>query len=298
MAAGVGNTFTYDDVARREDLLDIITNLHPSEQQLFSGLGVGQAKDIFHIWLIDTLASIKTNAFVEGVDACYADRTDPARLSNVCQIFRVGYSVSDTERIVNKAGFQDRYEREARKAMKEFGNDVEFALMRGSIACGTGSAARQLRGIKNSLSLVTSQSGTSISETMLNDYFQLVWDNGTEVNAVYGDMYLKRKISAFTGGATKEVEVEDRRLVNAVDVYQADAAKMVKLFAHRYVTIGGDTNHDIVGLNEDLFRVAYLRRPDVRELAKTGDATNGEFFGELTLENLHYNAGFLGKAHL
>lgn len=292
------STFTYEDNARREDLLDIITNLDPVNTQLMTGLGTSTAKDIFHQYLIDTLKTVGTNAYVEAADASYADRTDPTRLSNVCQIVRVGYDVSDSERSVNPAGFSDRYSYEGEKALKEWKNDSEFALLRGSLACGNSSTARRMRGLRHSLSLVTSQSGVSLSETALNDYFQLVWNNGTEVNAIYSGMYIKRKISGFTGGATKQVQVDDRRLVNAVDVYQADAAKMVKLFAHRYVTISGDTNNDIIGIDEDKFKTAYLRKPMTRELAKTGDSTKGEVVGEMTLEGRHYNAGFYGQAHL
>lgn len=299
MAFGTGDgAYIYDDKAIQEDLLSVLTNLSPTETQMVTGFGQSTAGQILHEYLIDTLGTVKTNAYVEGADASYAALTNPTRLFNYSQIFREGYQVSDSERAGNQAAFSDRYSYESTKALKELKNDMEFAILRGSLACGTGSAARQLRGVKNSLSLVTSQSGVSLTEKILNDYFQLVWDNGTQVNAVYGSMYMKRKISGFTGGATKQVEVTDRRLVNAVDIYQADAASMVKLFAHRYVTVSGDTNYDIVGLNEDLFKIAYYRKPIARELAKTGDSTKGEVVTEATLECLHYNGGFLGKLHL
>lgn len=292
------STFTYEDGSRREDLLSIITNIDPQETQLLSGLGTSVAKDIFHQFSIDTLKSVGTNAFVEAADASFVDRTDPTRLNNVCQIVRVAYDVSDTERSIDSAGFNDRYSYEGQKALKEWKNDAELALLRGSIVSGNSSTARQMRGIKNSLSLVTSRSGVSLTEAGLNDYFQNVWNAGSEVNAVYSGMYIKRKISGFTAGATKNVETTDKRLVNAVDVYQSDAAKMVKLFAHRYMTIAGDTNYDIMGLDEEKAKVAYLRKPFTRELAKTGDSTKGEVVGELTGEVRHYNAGFLAKAHL
>ena len=265
----------------------------PTETQLVSGLGVSSAKNIHHQWLMDTLNAVKANAYIEGADACYADLTHPQRLSNTCQIFREAYKVTGTERSVDTAAFSDRYAYEATKALKELKNDMEYALMRGSIACGDATnAARQLRGIKSSLSLITSDSGVSLTETILNDYLQNVWAEGTEVNALYGGMYMKRKISGYTAGATKNVDIKDRRLVLAVDIYEADAAKLVKLFAHRYVTVSGDTNYDLVGLNEDLFKIAYLRKPFTQVLAKTGDADKGEVLCEMTLENLHYNAGF------
>ncbi|HHI04319.1 MAG TPA: hypothetical protein ENL45_02120 [Candidatus Woesearchaeota archaeon] len=294
----MAQAYTYDDGALREDLLDVLTNLSPTETQLVSGLGTSTANSILHEWLTDTLGSVKTNAYVEGVDASYPALTDPTRLFNYTQIFRQGYQVSDTERAVNTAAFNDRFAYEATKALKMLKNDMEYAVMRGSLACASGSAARMLKGIKNWLSLVTSQSGVSLSEEILNDYLENVWNNGTEVNAIYGGMYMKRKISGFTAGATKQVSITDRRLVNAVDIYEADAARMVKLFAHRYVTVSGDTNYDLVGINEDLFKIAYLRKPFTRELAKTGDSTKGEVITEATLECLHQSGGFWAQKHL
>jgi hypothetical protein len=155
-----------------------------------------------------------------------------------------------------------------------------------------------MKGLKAWLTNATAQSGVSYTETTLNDDLQAVWDDGTQVNAIYAPMYLKRKISAFTAGATKNVETTDRRLVNSVDVYQADAASNVKLFAHRFVTVAGDTNYDIVGINEEMFKIAYLRNPKNVPLAKTGDADKAQIVGEMTLECLHDNAGFKRTAVL
>jgi len=250
--------------------------------------------------VIDTLNAVKDNAQLEGADATYHGTTDPSRLYNYTQIMKQGYKVSDTERTVNTANYEDRYRYEQVKALKLMKNDMEYALMRGSLASGQTNVARRCRGVKASLSLITAQSGVSMTETMLNDYFQLVWDNtSTQVNAVYCPMYMKRKISSFTGGATKNINSADKRLINSVDVYEGDAASLVKLFAHRYVTVSGtDTNYGIVGIDEDKFRLAYLRKPTPTESAKTGDWTGGNIITEITLENLHYNAGFFADAHL
>jgi len=290
--------YSFEDNAVREDLLNVLTNLSPTDTQLVTGLGTSSALAQRHEWLTDTLSAVKTNAYAEGADASYPTITNPSRLINYTQIMRQGYSVSDTERAVNTAAFNDRLAYEATKALKMLKNDMEYAVMRGSLACGAAAVTGQLRGIKNWLSLVTSQSGISLSESILNDYLQDVWDNGTEVNAVYAPMYIKRKISAFTSGATKNFEQSDRRLINAIDIYEADAAKVVKLFAHRHVTVSGDTNYDIVGINEDLFKVAYLRKPLSRPLAKVGDAERAEVLTEMTLECLHQYGGFVGQAHL
>ena len=294
----MASTYTYDDNSRREDLLDLITNLDFKENQLVSGLGTSTAKDIIHQWLVDTLKTPGNNFYVESVDASYPATTNPTRHINYCQIVRNAVQVSDSERSVLNAGFNDRFSYETGKKMKEWKQDLEYALMRGSLICGSGSAARQMQGIKNWVCVSTAASGISLTESALNDMLQAVWNSGTEVNAIYAPMYLKRKISGYTSGATKYVDLVDRRLVNSVDVYEADAARMVKLFAHRFVTVAGDyaagtNNSDLVGINEDFFKIAYLRKPFFRELAKTGDATNGEVVGEQTLECYHRGAGFV-----
>lgn len=290
--------YSYDDKAVREDLLNVLTNLSPTDTQLVTGLGTSTAMAQRHEWLTDTLSSVKDNSYAEGADASYPTVTNPSRYINYTQIMRQGYSVSDTERAVNTAAFNDRLAYQATKALKMLKNDMEYAVMRGSLACGASGVTGQMKGVKSWLNLVTAQSGISLTELQLNDYLQNVWAAGTEVNAIYCPMYIKRKISAYTANATKNVDIVDRRLVNAVDVYEADAAKLVKLFAHRHVSVAADNNYDIVGLNEDMWKVAYLRKPFNRPLAKTGDAEKAECLTEVTLECLHEDAGFLAQAQL
>jgi hypothetical protein len=293
MALAFGNAYDSTGGALREDLLDLLTNLSPREFQLSSGLGTSTAKSIRHEWLIDTLTAVKDNAQLEGAGITYHNVTNPSRLANYTQIFKQGFKVSDTERAVDEAGFPDRYNYEKTKALAMIKNDMEYALMRGSMVSGSGSGARKLCGVKASLSLITAQSGTSMTEAMLNSYLQLVWDNtNVEVDAIYCDMYMKRKISGFTAGLTKNIAADDKRLINSINVYEADAAKLVKIFAHRYVTVAADTNHDLLGINEDKFKVAYLRKPEVKEADGTGDDfSGGNIVTELTLETAHYNAG-------
>lgn len=291
----MANAYVNTDKAVREDLMSILTNLSPTDTQLVTGLGTSTAKSRKHEWLIDTLAAAKSNAYAEGADASYNDLSNPSRLTNYTQILMQGFLVSDSEEAVDKAAFNSRYAYESTKALKMIKNDLEYAVMRGvqPSTMGTDSYAGVMQGIKTFLCITCTSSGTSLSEPMLNDYLQNVWNVGTEVNAIYCPMTLKRRISGFTANATKYFEQNDKRLINAIDVYSSDAAKMVKLFPHRHVTVSGDTNYDIVGINEDLFKIAYLRKPTIREMAKTGDATKGNVVIEATLECLHPHAGFL-----
>lgn len=302
-----GVNFTYGDVARRESLLDVMTMISPTETQFFNGIQSSSAQNTLHEWTTDELESVGGNAQNEGQDAPADAANNPTRLQNVTQIFAKTAKVTNTEESVNRVG-GNRMARELNKKMKALKNDIEYALIRGSIASGAastgGTNARQLKGVKNWITTnVTNYSGVSLTETILNDMFQSVWDQGGNTNAVYTSMKGKRRISSFTAGATKNVETTDKRLVNSVDVYEADAAKMVKLFAHRYVTVSGDygttatPGFDVLALQEDTWAKAFLtgREPKTIDLATTGDFQAKEIVTELTLEARAEEANAMGR---
>ena len=292
--------YVRDDASVKESVLDLITNISPTENYFVSNLQRATGNDEFHIVPRDTLRTPSLVAAVEGADATY-DGNDPTTLLNMMHIVSVGFEVTDSEAAVDRYGSpEDRIAYETEKALKDWSDFAEFALVRSTIITGTGSAARQMRGLKSSLSIVTAQSGVSLSETILNNYLQNVWLQGANVDLVAVPIQLKRRISGFNGnGATKFYNQEDKRLVTPIEIYESDASnKPVKLIAHRYVTVSGDTNYDIVGVETDHFATAWLREPKVRTLAKTGDSEKRQIIGEFTLEARNQFAGFVGTAHL
>lgn len=302
-----GVNFTYGDVARRESLLDVLTMISPKETQLFTGLQKSRAENTLHEWITRDLETVGSNAQNEGQDAPADASGNPSRLQNVTQIFAKTAKVSNTELSVNRVG-GDRMAEEIRLKLAAMKNDIEYALMRGSIASGGastgGTNARQLRGVKNWITTNSvNYSGATLTETLLNDIFESVWNQGGNVDAVYTSMKGKRRISSFTSGNTKNIDAEDKRLVNAVDVYEADAAKMVKLFAHRYVTVAGDygttatPGFDLIAMQEDTWAVAFLkdREPKTIDLAITGDFKAKEIVTELTLEARAEEANALAR---
>lgn len=306
MAVG-GYVYTYPDVARRESLLDAMNMLEPTDTQLLSGIMQGGATNTLHEWTIDTLEAVGDNAQAEGADAPADASNDPTRPQNVTQIFAKTAKVTGSENASNlKRVSGQRMSRELVKKMKALKNDIELALIRGTIASGVASnsaaSARRLRGVKSWITTNTSNySGVSLTETILNDIFETQWNQGAQPDSVYSSMKGKRRISAFTAGATKQVDIKDRRLVLAVDVYQSDAAKMVKLFPHRHVTRAGDygttatPGFDLLSLDESTWGTAWYRRPFTKDLAETGDFTAKEMITELTLESRNELANAQGR---
>lgn len=308
MAVG-GYTYTYPDVARRESLLDVVNMLDPTDTQMLSGFKQDTANNTLHEWIQEAYEVVGDNAQAEAADAPADASTDPVRIQNVTQIFAKTAKISGSETADNlKRVGGNRMNRELTKKMKALKNDIEYALVRGTIASGVASSsaasARRLKGVKSFITTnATNVSGTSLTETILNDLFELSWNQGANIDAVYTPMKGKRRISAFTAGATKQVDTKDRRLVNAVDVYESDAAKLVKLFPHRHVTVGigaggassdyvttATPGFDLLALQEDTWATAWYRKPFTKELAVTGDFSAKEVITELTLEALQQAA--------
>lgn len=291
-----GYVYTYPDVARRESLLDAMNMLEPTDTQLLSGIMQGPANNTLHEWTIDTLESVGDNANAEGADAPADASNDPTRPQNITQIFAKTAKITGSENADNlKRVSGKRMSRELVKKMKALKNDIELALVRGTIASGVASnsaaSARRLKGVKSWITTNTSNySGTSLTEAMLNDVFEAQWNQGAQADTIYTSMKGKRRVSSFTAGATKQVQIADRRLILAIDVYQSDAAKLVKLFPHRHVTRSGDyvttatPGFDLLSLVENTWGTAWYRRPFTQDLAITGDYTAKEIITEATLE--------------
>lgn len=283
---------TYQDTVRREDLLDIIGDVSPDENPLSTMFATTSANQTLHEWLEDYLGRPTANsAAVEGAAATYDDLTQPVRRNNVTQIITTTFRVSGTERDVDVAGMGDPMAYQSAKQLRDWKNKLEFAILRSTRASGDSGVARTMAGIE---ATVTSHytarlSGTSLSETEFND---MIFDSANDVgNSDVFDMVLlplklRQKLSTFTAGSTKYVDAEDKKLTRPVAVYESDFG-VHRIFHHKDVTNATATpGPRILGLKEDKWRIAYLRKPQKVMLAKDGDRENGMIVGEATLEFL------------
>jgi hypothetical protein len=279
---------SYQDGVRKDDVLDLITNVDYKNTPLYSGLGTTTAFNTYHEWPEDTFDAAAHNAVIEGADATVVDHTTATRKGNITQIFRKVLQVTDTERAIDIYGMKDPYAYQQMKAMVAFARDVENALVAGTTASGSSGVARKLSGAIQQISTnkTARNSGTSLTEVEFNDIFQGIYDSGTEdvANEVYVNSYLKRAISRLTGGATKQVDASDKRLWNSVSVYEGDFGT-VRVYLSR-VMPNAAAACALLAIRPEYLKVAYLngRKPKHTPLAKTGSATKGMIEGELTLE--------------
>jgi hypothetical protein len=280
------------DEAMREDLIDILTDVSPDENPLSTMLAKTTASQPLHQWLEDYIARPSSvSASVEGAAATYEDLVQPARRTNWTHIVSQTFRVSGTEIATEHAGMGSSYDYQASKALVNWKNKQEFALVRGTLASGSSGAARQMAGLD---SIITSHytarnSGSSLSETEFNSIVSDVWSDvgASDVfDLVLVPFGLKQKISQFTAGNTKFTYAEDKRLTRPVAVYESDGG-VHRIMAHKDVRSAAATpGPTLLAIKEDKYRIAYLRNPKREELAKDGDRRNGQIVGELTLEFL------------
>ncbi len=286
---------TYDAVDRREDLLDIVGDVTPDDTPVATMLKTSSASNTLHQWSEEyiTPPTSVTNAS-EGAAATYTTLSVPQRRFNITAILSQTFRVSGTERETNPANGQDPMDYQAAKALRIWKMNQEFNLINGStagIASGASGTARGMAGLINVITtLYTARnSGTSLSEQEFQDMHQASWEQGGTDNSfdlVLVPFGLKRKIDGFTAGATKYVDQSDKKLTQPVAIYETSAG-VARIMQSRYVPSAAATpGPRFLGIKEDLYRVAYLRKPFREMLAKDGDRENGQIVGEFTLEYL------------
>lgn len=302
MAMLTGAKLTYDDTTRREDLLDLIQDVSPDANYLTTVLGSSTASQTLHEWADYYESRPTTNGAktIEGNEATAADLTEPTRRSNICQIITDVFAVTETTIAVNKISPRDSYSREMGLAMRRWKMKAEYAVLRGTIASGSSGVAREMQGLIAATQAIGTTSvrasGTSLGQQEISDIMAESWSKTDEylVNLLLTTGARKLDFGKmFTTSSPKTIAATDKRLVQALDVIESDFGNLVQVRAHRDMPTGG-----LLGLNTELQKLAYLRRPKHQAVGITGDSRKGFIVGELTLEyntrpNV-YRSGYVG----
>jgi hypothetical protein len=276
----------------REDILDEIQMVSPSDTPIFNRLADTQGYAVVHSWVEDTLATATAAAVPEGATAAASSTVSKARKSNFMQIIRKTGAVSGTAQSLDPVGGQNELMYDMEKTMKVWKIEAEQQLIWGSTASGdsTAGTAREMRGLEQAIATnrVTGSAGTvALTETVFNDELQAIWTAGAEgmqLVAFCGG-FNKRRISQFATSNTRQLDASDKKLVNSVAVYESDFGT-VTINLHRYT---GEKN--IILMDSTRFRKAWLRKPQKVNLQKRGDLDEYQIVGELTLEHLNERAG-------
>lgn len=122
-----------------------------------------------------------------------------------------------------------------------------------------------------------------LTATQFNQGLQDAWSDGGNPRIVLVGPTYKAVIDAFTSQATRFVDVgksDDIPILTSAGVYVSDYG-IHTLVLHRYIR---NSNPGVVlGIDPDFWAVAYLRRPFMEPLAKTGDAEKRQIIAEFCL---------------
>jgi len=305
MAVPSNTMQTYTGVVNKEDLSDMVYMISPTETPLLSGAGRSKAANTLHEWTTDVLATAANNAQIEGDDTyTSAGVINPGvRVNNRTQISRKVVRLSGTQQAMNSAGNLYTMGKQMAKASSELKRDMEVALTTNTTAVvGAAGTARQLRGLEgwvstnNSLGVggVAPVPGTNtaptdgtqraLTEALIKTTLNSIWTAGGNPDTIMVGGTQKQLFSSFTGGGTQMGNLDDKKLVAAIDVYVSDFGTL-KIVPNRF-----QRARTMFILEMEKWKVAYFRPFQTEDLAKTGDSDAKHILCEYTLEACNESA--------
>lgn len=309
---GLGTDNQNDD---RESLLSILRDVSPNTDNYFvSNLGQAPAAtNVLHEWVTYNTARPTSVTFTaEGADATYSDLNSPIRTSNRTAIITETVNVSTSAAAVSIATGEDPVQFQKTRALSRLKAKMEYATINGVLVAGSCGVARGMSGFDGMIStnLTLRSSGTSFTETELNDIHQESW---TAVGAEYVadllvcPMVIARRISGFSANSTRYIDAKGKRLDGQIRVYGSQVGKDLMILPHKDVrsvnnsaTIRGN-NLTVYALREDTFKHSFLvgQEPQWKDLAITGlSKVKGEYYTEFTLVSFAQNASVKREGYM
>ena len=284
----------------RESLLSILRDVSPTEDNYFtSNLGTGpvalQPSHYWNLYYVSRPTSVIPLG--EGVDTVYADQQAETRSSNKTAIVGRPVRVSRTKASIAMVTGEDAVGKEKERSLTLLKSDMEWLTINGALTAGSSGLYRGMSGLVQCISTnVTARaSGTSFTETELNDMIQESWNAvGSQYVAdlLVSPVIIKRKIAGFGTNLTRNVNAVDKRLTQEVRVYDSQVGPTVTVIAHKDVNAAAGTLA-IYAVREDLFQQSFLvdsGEPHWEERPSAGDYVSGTYITEFTLVSYDQHA--------
>jgi hypothetical protein len=279
----------------REDLVDTVYLISPTETPILTALPRTKAEAVLHEWTTDALATAAANEKIEGDDATIDAASVKVRLNNRTAISNKVAGVTETQQAVSKVGMQDAMAEDVGKKMKEIKRDMEVMLCANTAkVAGNDTTARKSAGFptwivanRNGDGAAATGDGTdtatdgtqrAFQESHLLEVSQECFDSGGNPSLLVVGTFNKRVISGFAGNQTRDSKASDKKIVNSIQVYEDDF-NTLKVVADRF-----SRSRDALLLDTEYAKVAYLRPFDTWDLAKTGSSIRKQVETEWTLE--------------
>lgn len=286
----------FDAVGNREDLSNLIANVDPYDTPFMSLLRTDTATATLTEWQSDTLdAPNLANAVIEGDDTAGEAITPTVRLRNSLQTSKKNLVISTIQEKVDKAGRASEMSYQIMKKGKRLKTDMEGIVSQNQARdSGSDTVARKLRGMEawyatnisrgaggaNGTDTTAATDGTqrAFSEALLKTVLQLAYTNGANIKYAMFGPFNRTQMSAITGGATKFYNVQDKRLIATITVYESDF-HVLKIIPNRF-----SRDRTLHLLDPEYAAIAWLEPIGMRDLAITGLTNKKLIWGTYTLK--------------
>ena len=313
MAVTANTNETYSESIIKEDLSSALTSISPTECPFMAAVGTRNISNTYFEWAeVDLAAAVDNNSKIEGDSGLANDAPHNAvRKANYSNISTKVVEVSDTANQVSGVADAQTTAKQVAYALAALKRDMEkMSLNNAAANAGASGTARVTAGVPAFLTTnvnrgtggangTTSGTGSAgypnaaatdgtaraITEAMLKSVVADCWTEGAEPSIVLCGASQKQTISGFTGNATKFQEVDGKRLTAAVDIYISDFGSL-EIVPARHVR-----SRDVLVLDPNYAKIAYLQTATQKELARTGLSErrliSAEWGVEVTSEKAH-----------
>ena len=309
------NTATFAK-GTREQLLDVITMITPTKTPFLSTLPKFRATNRTVEWLTDELGNAgdpevgnaDVQATAEDTDASFTGEDGPYKILNRNHLFAEYVSASDLLDYVDTVDTDSVYASRLIKKIKLQAMKIEFAIihsysqaplgvgnaespdttpgkMIGLQQCARGDqfiAADQdwsllPKGLQGTEHDLAESPLRHFLEGHMGDILEAMSDKGAEPTDVWCRVNQKRQIADFSASSTRNINSDDRMLINTVDVYEGPTGVVI-VNNHPQVARGA-----VFLTQTDLLQLAILKPTIPERLAKTGSAFKGMVETGLTM---------------
>lgn len=277
----------------REDLIDKIYNVSPEEVPVTTAIGKATAKNTYHEWQRDDLATPnKDSALIDGDEFMGQPIKPTERVGNYCQIFNKQPAVSRRANIVDKAGMKTAMAYQKAKMIKEMKRDIEAMVLSDNAAVAGNSTTPSKSASFGAMiytnvnhgaggstpahvagaATVAPTAGTlrPFTEALLKDVVAKAYTSSGEIpQMVVMSPHNKEMFSTFTGIAANREAVKSgkqARIVAGADLYMSNFGEL-EIIPHYIMA----NSTDVFLLNPDYAELAFLDGFRFEEMGKTGD---------------------------
>lgn len=288
---------TYDQVGKKEDISDVISNITPTETPFQSLIGDEKVNNTVYQWQEDSLDAVGTSAAVEGADATDDNMTPTVMRSNYTQIFTKTIKVSATSDAVSTYGRAKETALQLSKKSAELKRTKEYTLVgiAQNAVAGSTSVARKFGNVWGQdaaaaslidAAVTVDAATTALTEAAVLSVNQKLYEQGGSAKFIMIKPADSLIVAGFAAAAGRQREFtnDERKVVNVVDVYVSPFGEQ-KVVLNRFMMAS-----KALVFNPSNWKTATLRPFSRTLLAKSGDADRHFVVGEQGLKHVNYKA--------